>query len=242
MQIDLVKPLRHKIQLVGFQHIYGCLGHFLHPHKPLRLNQRFHCSMAAVMSSHRVRMRLHPHQQALGFQIGHDGFPCLIAVHARIFSALFVDGGIIVHDVDFFQIMPFSHLEVVGVVSRRNLHAAGSEFPVHVLVGDHRDFPVRQRQLQHLADQILIPFILRIDSHRRIAQHGFRTRRGDLHVPPLFSHNRIIDVPEKAVLIHVLHLGIGKRRLAPGAPVNDTAALVDPALLIQTDKHFLHGF
>ena len=51
-----------------------------------------------------------------------------------IFSATLIDGTVIVQDIDFFQVMTFTNLKVVGVVSRGNLYAARSELLVNILV------------------------------------------------------------------------------------------------------------
>ena len=48
-------------------------------------------------------------------------------------------------------------------------------------------------------------------------------------------------MPEKAVLVNVLHLCVGDGCLTDRAPVDDAAAAVDVALLIETQKDFLDG-
>ena len=48
-------------------------------------------------------------------------------------------------------------------------------------------------------------------------------------------------MPQVARLIHILYLGIGQCSNTVGAPVDDTAALVDQALFIQGNEHFTDG-
>ena len=48
-------------------------------------------------------------------------------------------------------------------------------------------------------------------------------------------------MPQVTGLIHILHFRIGQSRNAVGAPVDDTAALVDEALFIQGHEHLPDG-
>jgi len=129
-----------------------------------------------------------------------------------------------------------AHLKIVGVMGRGNFHAACSKFLVHIRVGDNRNLPVCQRQLKHLAHDVLIALILRVHRNRGVSQHGFRPCGGYLHKTARLSHYRIIDVPEKAVLLHMLHLCIRDRGLAYRTPVNDSGPLINVAFLVQLDK------
>ncbi|MPM50596.1 hypothetical protein SDC9_97338 [bioreactor metagenome] len=48
-------------------------------------------------------------------------------------------------------------------------------------------------------------------------------------------------MPEVTRFLLIFHLGIGKRGGAVGAPVDNAAALIDEALLIQGYEHMPHG-
>ena len=133
--------------------------------------------------------------------------------------------------------MALADLEVVGVVRRCDLDAAGTELHVDVLVRDHRDLPVGQRELKHFPDNVLVPLIVRVHGHGGIAEQGLRAGRRDLDEAAGLAHDRIIDVPEEALLVHMLHLGVRDRGPADRAPVDDPGSLVDVALLIKTLKH-----
>jgi hypothetical protein len=76
------------------------------------------------------------------------------------------------------QLVALADRVVVEVVRRRDLDAAGAEFEVDVGVGDDRDLAVGQRQLDHLADQVLVALVFRMDHHGGVAEHGFRAGRG----------------------------------------------------------------
>ncbi len=129
--------------------------------------------------------------------------------------------------------MALADLEVVGVVCRGDLHAAGPELHVDVLVRDHRDLAACQRELEHFPDNVRVSLIVRVHSHRGIAEQGLRAGRRDLDEAAGLAHDRVIDVPEEALLVHMLHLGVRDRGPADRAPVDDLRALVDVAFLVE---------
>ena len=136
--------------------------------------------------------------------------------------------------------MALANLKVIGVMGRGNLHASGSKLLIHIMIGNDRNLPSHQRKDQGLSDQILIPFILRVYCYRRITQKRLRPGGGDLYKASLFPLHRIVDVPEEAVLLLVLHLCIGDRSLTYRTPINNAGSFIDQSLLIQLDKYLLH--
>ena len=139
--------------------------------------------------------------------------------------------------------MALSYLKVVRVMGRGDLNHAGTEFHIHIGIRHDGDFPVHQGQ-QHLpADEGRISFILRIDRHSSITQHGFRELQ-ELRSAgrAVFIYERVFDVPEVARLLLVNHLRIGNGGIAYRAPVYDTAAFIDPALFMHFAEHFGYGF
>ena len=241
VEIGLAEAFRDELQRPVVERLNGGLRHLFHLHEPLGLDHGLHHRLAAVVGTDSVAMGNYLHQKAQLLQILDDGFSRLIAVHTVVPGSGAVHSGVVVQDADLFQIVAFSYFKVVGVVGRGDLHAAGTELLVNIFVRDHRDLTSGQREFQHLADQVLIALILRVHCHGGIAQHRLRTGGGDLHEAAFFSHDRVVDVPEEAVHIHVLHFRVTDGGLADRAPVDDAGALVDIALVVEADKHFLHG-
>ena len=239
VRVCFFKMLRHEIQIVGLHDLERCLRHLVHLHKPLRLEHRLDRRVAAVMRSDRVCDRNNLDKQSLLLQILNHRLPGFVAVHSRVLSAETVHGRIIVQDIDLLQMMPLADLEVVRVMSRCNLDTACSELLVHIRIRDHRNHTVCQRELQHLSDQILVPVIVWIHRDRRISEKRLRPGRRDFDKPPFLSHNRILDMPEEAILVYMLDLRVRQGCLALRAPVDDAVSLVDPALLIELHKHGL---
>ena len=121
-----------------------------------------------------------------------------------------------------------------------HLHRAGTEADFAVLVAHDGDLSVHDRQDAGLADQVLELLVLRVHGHARIAHHRLRAGRGDDDVAAAVGQ-RIADIPQVAGLVGVLDLGVGQSRHAVRAPVDDAAALVDQALVIQLAERLAHG-
>ena len=232
VKIYFLHPLRQQGNVPVFHCLYSRLNQFVHFYKPLLFYHRLHCGSAAVMGSHIMGMGHNFYQKSLLFQFLHHLFSGFVAVHSLIFSAVFVDSGIVVQHINFRQVMAFAHFKVIGVMGRGNLYAASSEFLIHIMVSHHRNLTSHQRKNQGFAYNILIPFILRIDCHCSVSQQRFRPCSGDFHESSRFSLYRIINMPEKAVLFLMLHFRVRNRSLAHRTPIYNPGALVNQALFI----------
>ena len=187
-------------------------------------------------------MRFDTDEKALGLQIFDDGFTSFITIHAAVFF-----GHVIVkmcrfgHDVDLLQVMALTDFKVIEVVSRRNLHAAGTELFIHIIVSDDGDFSVCQRKLQFLSDQIFIAFVFRINSNSLVAEHSFRTSRCNDDAFGAVS-SRITNFPKMSVLFFRFDFQVGNRSLKFRVPVNETAPSVNQAFFIEVYEAVDHNF
>ena len=179
-------------------------------------------------------------------QFLYNSLSCLVAVHTTEFTAVFVDGCIIIQNIDLRQVMAFPYLEVVRVMGRRNLNHTGTEFHIYISVCHHRNFPVYNGKHQFLSDNVFISVILRVYRNSSITQHGFRSgccklyKSCGAHTAVILDH-RILDMPEMSCLFRILNLCIGNRSVTYRTPVDDTASLVDPALFMHFTEHFGYG-
>ena len=90
------------------------------------------------------------------------------------------------------------------------------------------------------AVQVGVAGVVGVDGHGGVAQHGLGAGGGQLqHLAGLLD--RVQQVPEVAVLLGVLDLGVRDGGVAVGAPVDHPVAAVDQALVIQPDEHLAHG-
>ena len=265
VHIVLGEALGDKADLALFHRLDGGLGQGLHPDKPLLGHHGLNGGVAAVAGAHLVAQGLYLFQVAAGLQVGQDGLAGLHGSHAGILAAVqdlgLVDGvlaggkegvggglvgsaghvAVVGEDPDDGQVVAQAHLKVVGVVGRGDLHHAGALGHIGVLIADDGDFLVQQGQDHMAAVEVCIAGILRIDGHGGIAQHGLGTGGGQLqHFAGLLD--RVQQMPEVAVLLGVLHLGIRDGGIAVGAPVDHPVAAVDQALVVQADKDLPHSF
>ena len=97
-----------------------------------------------------------------------------------------------------------------------------------------------------------------MNSHRPVAQHGFRTGGGNGDVVPglaqghislsvllhifigLPSGQRVFEVPHVAGNLGVLDLKVGNRGLEMRVPVHEALAAIDQALVVKVDKDLDH--
>ncbi len=212
----------------------------LHLHEPLRGDERLDVVVAAVAGADVVGIRLGLDEVALLLQIADDRPAALVAVHAVVRSAVFVDGAVVGNDADDLKVVAQTHLKVVGVVRGRHLHRARAEADLAVLVAHDGDLAVHNGQDAGLADQVLELLVPGVDRNARVAHHRLGTGGGDDDIAAAVG-KRVADIPEAARLINILHLRVGERGQAVRAPVDDAAALVDQPLVVQLAERLAHG-
>ena len=179
-------------------------------------------------------------QEAALAEVVDDGLAGLVAVHAGVLGVVVGDLGAVGQHHLHGQVAAAAHLEVVGVVGGGDLHAARTLVQLGVLVGHDGNPAAHQRQDHVLTNEILVALIGGVDGHGGIAQQGLGTGGGDLHVSAA-AHQWVTDVPEVAVLLLVVHLGVGDGGLAVGAPVDDALAAVDQTLLVEAAEDLTDG-
>src|SRR5581483_8976062 len=130
------------------------------------------------------------------------------------------------------------NVEVIEVVRRCDLYAAGPEFGIDVVVGDDRDEALRSRQANGLANQFRVTRVHRMYRDGDVAEHGLGSRGGYRDAEALAG---IADFPNAAVLFLGIDLQIGNGRAEHGVPVDQALAAVDEAGVVPPDEHFGHG-
>jgi hypothetical protein len=131
-------------------------------------------------------------------------------------------------------------LEVVGIVSRRHFHEAGTELGIDELVGDDRDLALGQRQENGLTEQSLVTLILGVDRYCGITQHRLGPRGRHHDIVRFVAHDGIALIVQRALDILVLYLLVSERGSAAGTPVDDVVTPVDEPLLVQAHEHLAH--
>ena len=218
----------------------GRLGEGPHPHEPLLRQAAVHHRVATVAVADLVLVVLDLDEVAALLKVFHDGLAAREAIHPLVTRAG-VHRAVVVHHVHLRQVVPLPHREVVRVVRRGDLHHARAEILLHVIVEDHRDLPVRQRQEHLLPPQMRVTPVRGVDRHRRVAGERLRARRRHRDELPLAPHHRVAHIPQMAGVGLVLHLVVGQGRAAPRAPVHDVVAAVDQPLVVEVAEDLGDG-
>ena len=215
----------------------------LHGHEPLpTLEPRFDLGVAAVAVGDRVDvgallMDDPPH---LPKALQHPG-PRRVPVEApELLRGGVGDPRLGGQDVARGEAVPAADLEVRRVVGRRDLDRAGAEFRVDRRVGHDRELPAVERVPDLPPDQVTVPFVVRMDGHARVAEHGLDPRGGAIDVAGAVGEV-VAERNQLALHVPVLQLRVGERCGVPGAPVDDPLAPVDQALVVQPDEGHPHG-
>ena len=232
VDIGLGKALGDELHLALLHDPQSLLSQGLHFHEPLGGDQGLHVVVAAIAGAHIVVVGLSLDEIPLLLQVLDDLLAALVTVHTVVGTAVFVDTAVVANAADDLQVVAQTHLKVVGVVGGGHLHGTGTEADLAIFVTHNGDLPVHDGQDAGLADQVLEPLVLRVHGNAGIAHHGLGTGGGDHQVAGAVGQG-VTDIPQVAGLIHVLHLRVGEGGGAVGAPVDDAAALVDEALVIE---------
>ena len=214
--------------------VSGTLGSRLaHRHVPLLGKHRLDDFASAGNARDHVADLLLAHEEAFSLEIRENRLAGREAVHADILrGGVFVDFRVLSQDGDAGEVVAATDLEVVEVVSRSDLHAAGSIFTVHVRVRDDRNVAVAEGKANPLPDEVLVAVVLRMHGNCRIAEESLGP--GSRHDHVLRSVNAgVADFPEVAVFFLRLHLDIGHGGLELRVPIHQAVSLVDQTFVIQ---------
>ncbi|VTR65993.1 conserved hypothetical protein [Desulfosarcina cetonica] len=190
--------------------------------------------------AHAMAVGLDACHQPLGLKGLDHGLAAGKAIHAGKRAGRVGHAPVLADDLDTGQVVTAPDLEIVGVVGRGDLEGAGAGGKIHIGVADNGNFTVHQRQGHRLGRQVGIAFIVRVQGHGRIAQHGFRPGGGHGERAGTVGKG-VTDMVEVAVEVLVLDFQIGKGRVAAAAPVDDVVALIDQAFVVELDEHLAHG-
>ena len=241
VEIDLLKPFRYKLRLVVLHHLDSGAGEFFHFEIPLFARFGFDRRMATVANTYVVRIGFDLLDVSLRLQVLDDLLSRFFARKSLVLACVFVHEPLVVDDGDERQIMTFAHFKVVGVVCRRDLHRARTEAHFHVVVRNHGNLPIGKGQIHLFAYDVCVLFVVRIDRHRRVAEHGFRSRRCDDHISASV-YVGVFQMPQVARLFFVFHFRVGQRRAATGTPMRHTVAFIDQSFFVQVDEYFSDRF
>jgi hypothetical protein len=251
LEIGLRPVVRHEADAARLDRGDGRLGERRDAHVPLVGEPGLEHRATAIAPRHGRGVRLDLLDQARRLEFTDYAAAALVAVEAdeahrdlarrERASGRFAtrDAGVAVEDVDQGKVVAAADLVVVEVVPWRDLHAAGAEGGIYVLICDDRHEPSRDRQAHLATDQRTVALVVGVYGDRGVAQHGLRSRGRDGEMTAAVG-KRVAEVPELALLRLGQHLEVRKRRVQHGIPVDETLAAVDEPFLVQAYEHFGH--
>ena len=151
--------------------------------------------------------RLYFHEIAALYEVINDHLSRSHTVKAFIFTAVFVDNGIVVHNIYNGQVMPQPHLKVVGVMRGRYFNHTRPEVALDIFVGDDGYLAPHKRQQDTFAHKMTKPLVVGMHCHGRIAKQCLWTRGCKGQISAAVG-KRILDMPEKALMLIVFNLGV----------------------------------
>ena len=149
----------------------------------------------------------------------------------------------LIENVDLFKVVALTHGIVVRIMSGSGLHAARAELGVDIVVGKNRNLATHNRQIDRLANKMLITLVLRAYRNTSIAQHGFGTGGGNNHIFHSIDWlgKRVAQIPQVALFIYVFSLIIGNSSSAGRAPIDDSTTLINEVIVVPIAEHLANG-
>ena len=163
--------------------------------------------MAAIADPYVVGVVLYLHKVAALFHIGHDSLAALHGSHAGIRRSQLVQVSVVSEYPYAGQVVAHAYFKIVGVVAGSDLHCAGAELLLHVLVRNYGYLAAHYGDYHGLSDKIPIALVLGVHGYGGIAGYCFRAGGGTDYGIALVGCV-VADVPEVAGLLFVLHLGV----------------------------------
>jgi hypothetical protein len=259
---DRAVDLGEDVELAAPRGVRGALGHAVALDVPLRLDERLDdVARAAAHAEAHLVVGLAAEELLLVEGLG-DGVARVVAHHAaELLAAVVVDAAVLGDDGDEGEAVLLAADEVVGVVGRGDLDGAGPEGHVdEVRVGDDGDEAVAEGVDEHLAVEVGVARVGRVDGDGGVAEEGLGARGGDddllvgrgaVHLvgeggdaAELVLHLGVVarDGELGALLeVDVLDLDVRDGGAEGAAPVHEAVVAVDEALLVEADEGLVDG-
>ena len=130
---------------------------------------------------------------------------------------------------------------------RRDLHGARAERRIGPRLAVAHEIERHDRNLRpvsgsstSLAVQMLVALVVGVHRDRGVAEHRLGARRRDDDLAAA-ADERVLDLPQRAVLLGGVDLEVGHHGLARGIPVDHPLRAEDQALLVEAHERLAHG-
>ena len=121
-----------------------------------------------------------------------------------------------------------------------NFQTACTKLNVNVVIFYYRDNTVYKRNYHLLASQVLVLWVIRVNTHGGITHNGLRTC-GCHYCVTILALNLVAQVVEFALLLFIYNLLIRESCERLWIPVHHTYATVNEAFIVKVTEHFYNA-
>ena len=253
MAVSVLELGRMELDSVVFYHLESLLCHIAHAHEPLGRELGFDDSIGALGMAHIIGVVLNLLNQTGLLKVFDNLLAAGKTVHAGVLQAMFVEGTIIIEDVDGLEAVFQSKVVVVDVVCRSDFQCTGTELTVDILVHDNLHRTTHSGDDHTLALQSSVARVFGMHTDSGIAKDGLGTRCSHHNVltflilldAGLFRQvgqvrpvrQVISQVIQFTVALLVDNLLVADGCEGLGIPVHHTHAAIDKSLVVEVDEN-----
>ena len=243
MTIGILKLRRIELDVVLHHRFQSDLCEVFHLQEPLHRQLRFDRHIGAFGETDFIFISFHLFHQAGSLQVFFDLLTNIETVHTDIQTASLADRTVIIEYIDRRQIIFFAQHIVVHIVCRSYLQTTCTELDIHIIVLDHRNHTVYQRNNHFLPFQPSVLRVVRIDTHGRIPHDCFGTGCCDNRITAFrITFHLVAEVIQFAVLFLIYNLFVGQGSQRFRIPVHHTDTTIYQSFIIEIDKNLDHTF
>ncbi len=129
---------RHQVDFLIEDSIKGRLCQFLHFQKPLVTELWFYYRSGTFTGPNLIQVIFGFNQDPFFFQFFYDRFSGLKPIHALVLHSVGIKAGIIMKNINNFQVMFISQNLVILIMSRGHFQTSRSKFHVNILIFNDR--------------------------------------------------------------------------------------------------------
>ena len=243
IKVNLLPACRVELDFTVLHHFGSTFLQSVNRNKPLLRQPRLELGVAAIARHNRMIVIFHMIKKTQSLKFRNDCLTRFVARHAAELAIALNDNSVLIENVDLLKVVALAHGIVVRIMSGSGLHATRAELGVDIVVGKNRNLTAHNRQIDRLANKMLITLVLRAYRNTSIAQHGFGTGGGNNHIfhSVDWLGKRVAQVPQVALFIYVFSLIIGNSSSAGRAPIDDSTTLVNEAIVVPIAEHLANS-
>ena len=232
MAVGVLELGRMEVYGVVLHHFEGFLGEAFHLEEPLCAELGFDDGVGALAVAHLVGVVLGLLDKAGLLEVFHDGLAAGEAVHAGIFAAMFIEGAVVIEDVDALEAVLHAEVVIVDVVGRGDFQGTGAEFAVDIFVHDDGHHAAYTGDDDTLAFEPLVALVLRMHADGRVAHDGLGAGGGYNDIL-ILAFDIVAQVEKLSVALLVDDLLVADGGEGLGVPIHHAYTTVDKTFVIE---------